>query len=30
MREAHNVIETMLCVCGDGLPEGSWKLDQYL
>ena len=30
MHKAHNVIETVLCVRGDGLPEGGWELDQDL
>ena len=30
MHKAHNVIETALCVRGDGLPEGGRELDQYL
>ena len=30
MHEAYSVIETILCVRGNGIPEGRWELDQYL
>lgn len=30
MDEAHSVTGVILCVRGDGLPEGDRELDQYL
>ena len=30
MHKARNVIGTILCFCGAGLPERSWEFNQYL
>ena len=30
MDEAHSVTRVIICVRGDGLPEGDRELDQYL